>query len=245
MTTEPDNREFTLVVMVVSFLATIALAIVFLKMPEIDLIVQRWFYNGEAGPEFGFILKHYPSASLARRIVMIAYAIWYIIIVLGLISAIAKQPWPLTRYLKFGFRQWLFLTIATLTGPLFLSNLLLKDNWGRARPRQVLEFGGDLQFSPPILLSDQCQTNCSFVSGEASSMFMIFISLAFVVPVKRRLLVFLTIILGSLSGLIRIGIGGHFLSDVIFAGLFMCICAALVYWVIYYSRFALEEPKVS
>ncbi len=245
MITEPDNRQFTLVVMVVSLLATIVLAIVFLKMPEIDLIVQRWFYNGEAGPEFGFILMHYPAASLARRIVMITYTIWYAIIVLSLISAIAKKPWLLSRYLNFDIRQWLFLTIASLTGPLLLSNVLLKGNWGRARPRQVLEFGGDLQFSPPILLSDQCQANCSFVSGEASSMFMIFISLAFVIPAKRRLLVLATIVLGSLSGLMRIGLGGHFLSDVIFAGLFMCICASLVYWVIYYSRFAVEESKVS
>ena len=231
--------------MIVSLLATLVLAILFLKLPEIDLIVQRWFYNGQTGPEYGFILKHYPIASLLRRMVMIAYAIWYVIIILGLISAIAKKPWPLSPYLKFDVRQWLFLTLASLTGPLLLSNIILKDNWGRARPRQVLEFGGDLQFSPPILLSQQCQTNCSFVSGEASSMFMIFISLAFVVPLKRRLLVFLTIVLGSLSGLMRIGFGGHFFSDVIFAGLFMCICASLVYWMIFYSRFALEEPKVS
>ncbi|MCP4185042.1 MAG: phosphatase PAP2 family protein [Hyphomicrobiales bacterium] len=245
MITEPDNRQFTLVVMVVSFLVTIALAVVFLKLPEIDLIVQRWFYNGQTGPEFGFILMHYPAVSLVRRIVMIAYGIWYAIIVLGLITAITKKPWPLSRYLNFDFRQWLFLTIASLIGPLLLSNVLLKDNWGRARPRQVLEFGGDLQFSPPILLSDQCQTNCSFVSGEASSMFMVFISLAFVVPLRRRLLVLATIVLGSLSGLMRIGFGGHFLSDVIFAGLFMCICASLIYWVIYYSRFAVKDPGIS
>jgi len=216
----------------------------FLNMPEIDLIVQRWFYNGQAGQPFGFILMQYPWVSVARRMVMIAYGIWYIIIVLGLISAIVKKPWPLARYLNFDFRQWLFLTLASLAGPLLIANVLLKDNWGRARPRQVLEFGGDLQFSPPILLSEQCQTNCSFVSGEASSMFMIFISLAFVLPLKRRLLVSLMLIFGSLSGLMRIGFGAHFFSDVVFAGVLMSLCASLIYWVMFYSKYALEEPKV-
>jgi len=245
MVIESGDRNFTTIVLALSILATIILAIIFLQKPELDLIVQRWFYVDGGGPNSGFILKQYPIASLLRRMVMIAYALWYIVIILGLISVFTRKPWPMLRYLKFDIRQWWFLVITSLIGPLLISNLILKDHWGRARPRQLVEFGGELQFSPPLYLSDQCQTNCSFVSGEASSMFMIFIALAFVIPTKRRLLVFLTLFLGSLSGLMRIGLGGHFLSDVVFAGLFMCICASLVYWTMFCSRLALEEPNMS
>jgi membrane-associated phospholipid phosphatase len=37
---------------------------------------------------------------------------------------------------------------------------------------------------------------------------------------------------GSFAGLIRIGAGGHFLSDVIFAGLFMALVARGLAWLV-------------
>jgi membrane-associated phospholipid phosphatase len=41
------------------------------------------------------------------------------------------------------------------------------------------------------------------------------------------------VLVGSLVGFIRIGQGGHFLSDVIFAGVFMAIVVAVVYWFLF------------
>jgi hypothetical protein len=38
---------------------------------------------------------------------------------------------------------------------------------------------------------------------------------------------------GAASGLIRMGEGGHFLSDVLFAGVFMALDVALIHWLVF------------
>ncbi len=229
---EADTGRFAIVVMVLSALASIAAAVVFLTNPGIDLLIQRLFYSQEAG----FILNFYPSVGYLRSLAIYAYALWYMTVVFGLVTSIFNIDWRVSNYFGFGLKQWLYLTITSIIGPLLIVNIILKNNWGRARPRQLLEFGGNQEFSPPLLLSDQCQTNCSFVSGEPSSMFMIFISLAFVLPAKRYLLIIVMIVMGTLSGIMRMGQGAHFLSDVIFAGLFMVMSAAIIYWLMFNTK---------
>ncbi|MCP4071938.1 MAG: phosphatase PAP2 family protein [Hyphomicrobiales bacterium] len=229
---EADTGKFAIVAMVLSALASIAAAVVFLTNPGIDLLIQRHFYSQETG----FILNFYPSVGYLRSLAIYAYALWYTTVIFGLVSSIFNVDWRVSNYFGFGMKQWLYLTTTSLIGPLLIVNIILKNNWGRARPRQLLEFGGNQEFSPPLLLSDQCQTNCSFVSGEPSSMFMIFISLAFVLPAKRYLLIILMIVMGTLSGIMRMGQGGHFLSDVIFAGLFMVLSAAIIYWMMFNTK---------
>ena len=115
-----------------------------------------------------------------------------------------------------------------LTGPLVVANIGLKDHWGRARPRDVIEFGGAKAYTPPFPPSDQCQYNCSFVSGEASSIFITFFAVALLVPVLRREMVLAGVALGALAGLTRIAQGGHFLSDVVFAGIIMAATAGVI-----------------
>ena len=46
--------------------------------------------------------------------------------------------------------------------------MLLKGFWGRARPNDILELGGNDNFSAWFQYSDACNANCSFVSGDAS-----------------------------------------------------------------------------
>ena len=41
---------------------------------------------------------------------------------------------------------------------------------------------------------------------------------------------------GAVAGLIRIGEGGHFLSDVVFAGVIMALVVALMYWLVFDVR---------
>jgi lipid A 4'-phosphatase len=76
--------------------------------------------------------------------------------------------------------------------------------------------------------TNQCEKNCSFVSGEASSLFAMFFGLAMVAGTRARALIAVGIALGSFAGLIRMSQGAHFLSDVVFAGIFMALTAALM-----------------
>ena len=115
-----------------------------------------------------------------------------------------------------------------LIGPLIVTNLGLKDHWGRARPRDVIEFGGSKAYTPPFPAANQCEYNCSFVSGEASSVYVVFFAAAFLFGSYARRLVALGVVMGSLTGLVRMAQGGHFLSDVLYAGVVMALTAAVV-----------------
>jgi lipid A 4'-phosphatase len=64
------------------------------------------------------------------------------------------------------------------------------------------------------------------VSGEASSIFIVLFAAALLFKSRSRNLVAAGIVLGSLAGLVRMAQGGHFLSDVVFAGVFMAMTAA-------------------
>src|SRR5438105_14747348 len=105
-------------------------------------------------------------------------------IVLGVIAAlwlaIARRPlWRLDG------KVLVFLVAATALGPGLIANTVLKDHWGRARPNQVVEFGGARVFTPAPLLADQCARNCAFVSGHAALGFSL-VSFALLMPFGWR-----------------------------------------------------------
>ena len=58
-------------------------------------------------------------------------------------------------------------------------NVFLKGLWGRARPNDVLDFGGSDVFTPWHNISNACTSNCSFVSGDAAVGFS-FLALCFI-----------------------------------------------------------------
>lgn len=128
-------------------------------------------------------------------------------------------------------RCW-FVIACLAVGPGVVANLVLKDNLGRARPREVIELGGKKAFSPALVPSDQCPDNCSFVSGEASSMFASFFALALVLPQYRMALIATGIATGGVAGAIRMFQGAHFLSDILFAGIFMALTVSLLHMLV-------------
>jgi membrane-associated PAP2 superfamily phosphatase len=112
----------------------------------------------------------------------------------------------------------MFLLLCFAVGPGLVANIIFKDHWGRARPMQVVEFGGDKSYTPPLTPSDQCARNCSFFSGEASAIFALFFAAALVVPQWSTGLIFVGILAGLADGTVRVLQGAHFMSDVLFAG---------------------------
>ena len=105
-------------------------------------------------------------------------------------------------------------------------NLVLKNLWGRSRPGDIVEFNGSEFFTAWFEYSDACNTNCSFVSGDASVGFSIII-LYFIT--KKIVFVNLSIVFGILLGIIRIIAGGHFSSDIVFAGLIIILSNLIIY----------------
>lgn len=123
----------------------------------------------------------------------------------------------------------LFLLSTVIVGPGLIVNILFKNHWGRPRPRDLEQFGGNLPFIEAWHYTDYCASNCSFVSGEASFAFWM-TAFALVVPRAYRFSVALfTIALAILLSFNRIAFGGHFLSDVAISAAITLLVIAIGY----------------
>ena len=154
----------------------------------------------------------------------------------GLVAALA---WVWGRPGTCGRRRRVvsYLAAAYALGPGLLTNVLLKDHWGRARPLHVAAFGGDRLFTTPLLPAHQCSTNCSFVSGHVSVPFFL---MAFVYLIsdrrRRRRATVGVVLFGLLVGFERVVQGKHFLSDVLYSALFNAGIAWILYLLVVRRR---------
>jgi lipid A 4'-phosphatase len=199
-------------------IAGVAAAVVFTLKPDLDLLVARPFALGDGnflGSQNGVLL-------FLRELFKTFFVVCCVVSVAGLAVAVFRRS---TRS-RVRAASWLYLILCFSVGPGLVTNVLLKDQWGRARPAQVTEFGGTKKFTPPLIPSDQCSRNCSFVSGEAASMFAVFYAASLIAPAWSAALMIGGTLVGLSAGFVRITQGGHFFSDVVFAGVFMALVAA-------------------
>lgn len=205
--------------------ATALIHLLFAIWPSTDIWVSKLFVQADGS----FWLS---KSTIAEDI---RIPIWLASVVLAALAA-AMLGLSLLRGAKAhgAWRLWAFITTLYVVGPGLLVNVLLKQNWGRARPVAVEAFGGDKTFTPPFEIAGQCSINCSFVSGEAASAAVMVIVLAvlFSNSCQKQWRQVMFVVLGALfvlaSGM-RVASGRHFLSDVLFAGLFMLIIARSLY----------------
>ena len=216
------RREFLIGTVLMAF----PLAALLISAPQIDLGVSAAVRQLCEPAPAGFPwCRSVTAVTLARNVFI------------GLFAAVAIATVATTVYVMvterrlLGFRQvrCLFVIAVLIVGPGVVANLILKDNLGRARPREVIEFGGTKAYSPPLLPSRECDRNCSFVSGEASSQFAAFFALAFVLPQFRKALIGVALVAGTVAGAVRITQGGHFVSDVVFAGIAMALTVSVLH----------------
>jgi membrane-associated phospholipid phosphatase len=109
----------------------------------------------------------------------------------------------------------------------------------------VQQFGGTDTFTPWWDPRGECPTNCSFVAGEPSGAFWTMAPAA-LAPLELQPLAFgAALLFGTAVGILRIGGGGHFFSDVVFAGVFVYLEIWLVYGLIYrWPATALREDAI-
>jgi lipid A 4'-phosphatase len=207
---------------------------VFLATSEIDLAVARLFY----APETGFVGRRLGWVEALRQAFVVLYFGTIALCLVGLGLIWRGRP----QWLGLGKAHWLFLAACLAAGPGLVANLILKDQWGRARPSQVVEFGGTRAFTPPLLIANQCRRNCSFVSGEASSTFVTLYAAAALLPQWSVALVVGGTVGGLATGLIRMAQGAHFLSDIIFAGVFMALTVLVLRPLILRDRQGVPDP---
>jgi lipid A 4'-phosphatase len=136
-------------------------------------------------------------------------------------------------------RRVVYLLLVLIVGAGHGVNVLFNDNLGRARPRDVAEFGGTRHFTPAFTVSSECDTNCSFSSGDAAGGFF---SLALALALSRRRALFVAgIAAGVLVSFARISSGAHFFSDTVVSFFVMLIVADVLYYYVVMTHAGRDE----
>ena len=143
----------------------------------------------------------------------------------------AFAGWLFTSATRYG-KQWrlplAFVALAGTLGPGAVVNHIFKDNWQRARPYQVEQFGGPQQFTRAAVITNQCDNNCSFVSGHVACGFF-FASLMLIHRRRRVAWAVTGVTAGLVIGFARMADVAHWLSDVLWA----CPITLLSSWIVW------------
>jgi len=188
--------------------------------PSLDLYTSGLFYYGASQ----FALQSFDTTSIIFRDILLPLIVIYMS-VLPIVGRFFKIDKIFFNH-KFSFREIFLLWISQIISVLIFVNLILKNFWGRVRPNDIIEFGGKETFSPWFEITNGCETNCSFVSGDASVGFSIII---LYLITKKIIFLYASVVAGLVLGLIRIMAGGHFLSDIFFAGFFIVILNIILF----------------
>jgi lipid A 4'-phosphatase len=204
------NRTGLTIALVIGFVAGLICAV----DPQLDLDVAGLTFD--SGRQL-FGVNAQPWVQYTREA---ARVIIGLLVLPAFIAILGKLILPHRRMLIEG-RAALFLIATLALGPGVLTNLVLKDHWGRARPIDVQQFGGAYHFTPWWDPHGDCPNNCSFVAGEPSGAFWTLAPAALAPPELRVVAYAAALAFGIGIGALRMAGGAHFFSDVVFAGVFM------------------------
>jgi lipid A 4'-phosphatase len=209
--------------------AFVLFALIFVTFPELDLWFTSLFYvEGE-----GFPLNENP-------VVQVVYVIFRYIpaLLIPVMLLMLAAPWFIKKLQ--GTRKYTtFLLLVLLIGPGIIVHPVLKDNWDRPRPRDVQEFGGQFQFQPAFIPSENGGRHKSFASGHGA---MGFYFIAFAWVFRKRRWFAAGLVIGAIVSMGRIVQGGHFFSDVATAGFIVYFTSqVLSHWLLGHRR--INESK--
>lgn len=201
--------------------------VVFSLFPQLDVWFSGLFFTEGRG----FVLTGNAGFEFYRNFVWDMAIVMFVVAVAGLGLSFTGA-----RLIGIGRGTWAFIVLHFVLGPILLSNVLLKAHWGRARPEDVSAFDGANLFTPALVPADQCLSNCSFVSGEVSAATVLGVAMLLIAPGLGRWLPGPMMVIWRGAACLlpltiafqRIASGRHFLSDSVFAVLFMLVIGLLL-----------------
>ena len=223
--------------LVITLAVAAATGLLFGLYPRLDLEISAWFFDPVTG---GFVagrttLSGWPR--LGRALAM--WTVTALAVPAGL-ALLMKLIRPSMRML-IPARAAVLLMTTLLLAPGLLTNVILKEHWGRPRPIEVREFAGREAFVAWWDPRGGCLHNCSFVAGEGSGAFWTLAPAALAPPPVRPLAYAAALGFGAATGVLRIAFGGHFFSDVVFSGVF----TFLIIWVVHGLVYRWPRPAIS
>lgn len=209
--------------------------------PWLDKTISGFFYNPDALGVDRFVANRFVDFMFDYGI----YPAWIVFILstLGLIAS----------FVSVRFQRWqspvLAFLLTFIIGAGFFTHLVLKDHWGRPRPKQTIEFGGSQEFrafySPNFF--HQPEPSKSFPCGHCSMGFVFFTVALVGMRLNNKWLTYVgwtaAVLLGSLLGITRIMQGGHFFSDVVMSALILWLTALGIDWLIYQDYCANDSEE--
>jgi lipid A 4'-phosphatase len=182
------------------WLAFVVSSIFFIFFSQIDIDFSSLFYKN------GFYLRGSLYESFFYKSVPIVISTLAIgSITLFLYNTISKK-----NILGIDKKTILYIILVLSLAPGLIVNATLKENWGRARPMDIVQFGGNKEFTPAFILSNQGGN--SFSSGHGSAAFSV-LGFALLARSRKKLWITLALSYGVAVSFARIIGGGHFLSD--------------------------------
>lgn len=195
---------------------------------DLDIKVQKLFYRPNSSASVWF-QKENPFWQFGYHYGTLPAILLTFAALIGLILSWIKPKIKTYR------SYFLFIILTLVIGPGLLVNAVFKDHWGRPRPRQIQEFGGNWEFKE-VWEHGTPGKGKSFPCGHCSMGFF-FITLYYCFKQKHKALAYssfaMSILLGIFIGFARISQGGHFLSDVLWSwGLTFLTATFLFYFVL-------------
>ncbi len=206
--------------------------------PSLDIAAARVFFRPDS-------MDHWPLARELPWSVLYRAAPWITAsLVLGGLVVLAagfarnRIPWR---------RHAIFLILSVVIGPGLLINAVFKDHWARPRPREIVQFGGPLQYVRAPLPGNE--SGASFPCGHCSVGFLygagwwIWRKRS---PLAAQASLAVGVVVGTSLGFGRMAAGGHFLSDVIWSAILAYgICHVLYFHVLRLDRYDWANASVS
>lgn len=210
--------------LIAALLIAAVVGLVFGLYPELDLWLAGQFFD--------------PVRNMFVPRTWIRYArdasMWLItgMVLVPAIALLIKLVLPRTRLLVSG-RAIIFLIATMAIGPGLLVNVGLKEHWSRSRPIDVAQFRGEERFVAWWDTGGNCPRNCSFVTGDGSGAFWTLAPASLAPPAWRPIAYGAALTFGAGIGVMRMSFGGHFFTDVVFAGVFTFLVIWLVHGLLY------------
>ena len=203
------------------WLAFLLLSILFIIFPQIDIQTSALFFDGQSFYLKGTFFERFFYKSV--QILLIAFT-------LGSFAIFIYNKVKKKNILNIDTRVIIYIVLVLSVAPGLIVNATLKEHWGRARPVQIKEFGGNKTFTPAFILSDQ--KGHSFSSGHTSAAFA-FVGFALLARKRRKFWMTMAITYGILVSFARLIAGGHFLSDILTSFFIVWIVTHMLYKIIF------------
>ncbi len=190
----------------------------------VDIYISRLFFDD------GFYLADQAWTTLLHESVG-----WFVVV--SMVSVVGMLVFNcFSKRNSFGVdgKKVLYLFLVLILGAGLIVNVILKDNFGRARPRDIEEFGGSKHFTPAFVITSGCDRNCSFSSGDGAGAFF---SLALAVALSRkRAMAAAAVGFGILVSFSRIASGAHFFSDTVVSFFVMLVVTDVLHYYMFLPR---------